>query len=118
MAGISGRIPTAAIASVGLIGGYGVARFTKKRPLGGLVLGAAGVAAGLRWHRVGGAPAVAGLGTLYLAGFAGSHPLAKRIGAWPAVLAVTATVSAAAWFASDLRDCPEGTTATRDETGI
>ncbi|KJY29105.1 hypothetical protein VR46_37415, partial [Streptomyces sp. NRRL S-444] len=78
------RVPSSAVAAAGLVGGYAVARWTKKRPLGGVVLGAAGLAAGREWHRRGGTPAAAGLGALYLAGFAGAHPLAKKVGAWPA----------------------------------
>ncbi|MET9322868.1 hypothetical protein ABZX75_22125 [Streptomyces sp. NPDC003038] len=95
------RVPSSVVAATGLIGGYAVARWTKKRPLGGVVLGAAGLAAGRQWHRRGGTPAAAGLGTLYLAGFAGAHPLAKRVGAWPAVCGAAAVVAAASWAVAD-----------------
>ncbi|TQF04063.1 hypothetical protein E6W39_19805 [Kitasatospora acidiphila] len=88
------RIPTAAIAAAGLIGGYGTARFTGKRPLGGAVLAAAGAGAAYQWRRDAGTGAAAGLTGLYLAAFGGSHPLAKKIGAWPSVLAVTGVVAA------------------------
>lgn len=75
--------------AAGLIGGYAVARYSGKRPLGGAVLAAAGVAAGSQWIKRG--PAVtAALGAAYLGAFGASHPLAKKIGAWPSVLAVTA----------------------------
>ncbi len=47
-----------------------------------------------------GVPAAAGLTTLYLAAFGGSHPLAKKIGAWPAVLTVTGVVAAASALAT------------------
>ncbi|MFJ7202858.1 hypothetical protein ACIQWR_04865 [Streptomyces sp. NPDC098789] len=95
------QVPTSVVAAAGLVGGYAVARWTRKRPLGGIVLGAAGIAAGREWHRRAGAPAAAGLGALYVAGFAGSHPLAKKIGAWPAVLSVAAVVAAASWTVAD-----------------
>ncbi|MEW2415101.1 hypothetical protein AB0953_15475 [Streptomyces sp. NPDC046866] len=95
------RVPSSAVAAAGLVGGYAVARWTRKRPLGGVVLGAAGLAAGREWHRSGGAPAAAGLGALYLAGFAGAHPLAKKVGAWPAVLGAAAVVAAASWAVAD-----------------
>ncbi|MFI8363965.1 hypothetical protein ACIGD1_27860 [Streptomyces sp. NPDC085612] len=95
------RVPSSAMAAAGLVGGYAVARWTKKRPLGGVVLGAAGLAAGREWHRSGGVPAAAGLGALYVAGFAGSHPLAKKVGAWPSVLGAAAVVATAAWVVSD-----------------
>lgn len=35
------RVPTSVVAAAGLVGGYAVARWTKVRPLGGVVLGAA-----------------------------------------------------------------------------
>ncbi|MEV0189038.1 hypothetical protein AB0I39_10960 [Kitasatospora purpeofusca] len=87
--------PAALTAAGGLVGGYGVARWSGKRQLGGAVLAVAGAGAAAQWHRRSGAPAAAALTGLYLAAFGGSHPLAKRIGAWPAVLAVTGVVTAA-----------------------
>ncbi|QES48430.1 hypothetical protein DEJ50_11985 [Streptomyces venezuelae] len=95
------QVPTSAVAAAGLVGGYAVARFTRKRPLGGVVLGAAGIAAGRVWHRRLGTPATAALSALYVAAFAGSHPLAKKVGAWPAVLGVTGVVATAAWVVAD-----------------
>ncbi|MER8183491.1 hypothetical protein [Kitasatospora sp. NPDC094015] len=89
------RIPTAAVAAAGLVGGYGAARWTGRRELGGAVLAAAGATAAVRWQRAAGTPTAAALTGLYLAAFGGSHPLAKRIGAWPAVFAVTGVVAAA-----------------------
>jgi hypothetical protein len=38
---------------------------------------------------------------VYAAAFAGTHPLAKRIGAWPAVFAGAAVSGAAAWVLCD-----------------
>ena len=49
------------------------------------------------WPRV----AAAGLSALYVGAFGLSHPLAKRIGAWPSVLAVTAVASGTAYLVSD-----------------
>ncbi|GAA1986161.1 hypothetical protein [Kitasatospora viridis] len=89
------KVPTAAIAAAGLIGGYGVARFTGRRPAGGAVLAVAGAGAAYQWRRSAGTGAAAALTGLYLTAFGGSHPLAKRIGAWPSVLAVTGVVAAA-----------------------
>jgi hypothetical protein len=37
----------------------------------------------------------------YLAAFGVSHPLAKKIGAWPSVFTVAAAASAAAYVAAD-----------------
>lgn len=90
------RIPTAPVVAGSLIGGYLVARETGIRPLGGVVLAAGGALAASQWRRRG--PVVTGvLLTTYLGGFGASHPLAKKIGAWPAVISV-ATVSAAASY--------------------
>ncbi|MFE0653036.1 hypothetical protein ACFVZH_31135 [Streptomyces sp. NPDC059534] len=91
------RIPSPAIAAVGLVGGYAVARWTKKRPLGGVVLAAAGGVAVREWREVGGVKVAAGLGVAYVGAFAGSHPLAKRIGAWPAVFSVAGGMAVASW---------------------
>ncbi|MFE0700489.1 hypothetical protein [Streptomyces sp. NPDC058872] len=94
------RTPSSAIAAVaatGLVGGYAVARWTGKRPLGGVVLALAGGVAAREWQRVGGGKAAAGLTGAYVAAFAGSHPLAKRIGAWPAVFSVAGGMAAASW---------------------
>ncbi|GAA2122496.1 hypothetical protein GCM10009759_73020 [Kitasatospora saccharophila] len=95
------RFPaTAAVAATGLIGGYATARFSGRRELGGAVLAVAGAAAAVRWGRRSGVPAAAGLTALYLGAFGGSHPLAKKIGAWPAVLTVTGVVAAASALAT------------------
>lgn len=75
------------IAAASLVAGYAVARATGIRPLGGVVLAAGGIAAGSRWVKVGVAQTV-GLSALYLGAFGASHPLAKKIGAWPSVLTV------------------------------
>ena len=72
------------------VGGYVVARESGIRPLGGVVLGAAGLYAGRSWVAKAGGAGAAGLATVYLGGFGASHVLAKKIGAWPAVLAVAA----------------------------
>ncbi|MEV8588022.1 hypothetical protein AB0424_13925 [Streptomyces sp. NPDC051180] len=91
------RISPPAIAAAGLVGGYAVARWTRKRPLGGAVLAVAGGVAAREWQQVGGVKASVGLTTAYVAAFAGSHPLAKKIGAWPAVFSVAGAVAAASW---------------------
>ncbi|MFE7773132.1 hypothetical protein ACFU5O_04375 [Streptomyces sp. NPDC057445] len=91
------RIPAAAVAASGLIGGYGVARWTRKRPLGGVALAAAGAVAARQWQQQAGSKAAAGLSAAYVAAFAGSHPLAKKVGAWPAVFTVAGGVALASW---------------------
>lgn len=94
---------TAPIVAGAMIGGYLAARETGVRPLGGAVLAAGGIAAGRRWLTTAGPRAAAALTTVYLAGFGLSHPLAKRIGPWPAVLAAAGTSAAAAHLVADRR---------------
>lgn len=96
-------LPTAAITAGSLIGGWQLARRTGIRPLGGAVLAAGGVVAGREWARRT-SPAVTGaLVATYVGAFGLSHPLAKRIGPWPSVLAVAAVTAAASYVLSDRR---------------
>ena len=98
------RIPTAPLVAGSLVGGYLVARETGIRPLGGVVLAAGGIVAGREWVRHAGPGTAAVLTVIYLGGFGASHPLAKKMGAWPAVLTAAGTSAAAAWALSDRRD--------------
>ncbi len=97
------RVPTAPIVAGSLVGGYLVARETKVRALGGAVLAAGGALAGREWVRSVGPVGAAALGAVYLGGFGASHPLAKKIGPWPAVLSVAGVSAAAAYVVSDRR---------------
>uniref|UniRef100_UPI001CC925E5 hypothetical protein n=1 Tax=Streptomyces sp. LS1784 TaxID=2851533 RepID=UPI001CC925E5 len=63
---------------------------------------AAGAGAAVQWRRSSGTGTAAALTGLYVAAFGGSHPLAKRIGAWPSVFAVTGVVAAASTAATAL----------------
>jgi hypothetical protein len=94
-------IPSSVIAASGLVGGYGVARWTRKRQLGGVVLAAAGAAAANQWRQQAGGKAAGALTVTYIAAFAGSHPLAKKVGAWPAVFGVAGAVALASWAVAD-----------------
>lgn len=88
-------IPSSLVSSAGLVLGYKVARDTGDRQLGGAVLAAAGLGAFALWKRDAG-PLTAGLLTAaYVGAFGGSHPLAKKIGAWPSVATVTAAMGTA-----------------------
>ncbi|WP_245920723.1 hypothetical protein [Brachybacterium timonense] len=95
------QVRTAPVVTVGLIGGWLTARETGIRPLGGVVLAAAGLWAGRTWLARTGGATTAALGATYLLGFGLSHPLAKKIGAWPAVLTVTAVSAGASALLSD-----------------
>ncbi|MBZ8177114.1 hypothetical protein GP475_05065 [Corynebacterium poyangense] len=94
-------VNTAAVVTTGLIGGWLTARETGIRPLGGALLAAAGAWSARSWARKTSIPTTVLLSGLYVAGFGLSHPLAKKIGSWPAVLSVTAVSAGAAWAFSD-----------------
>lgn len=85
-----------AVAAFGLAGGFLAARQTGRRDLGGTLFAAAGAWCAWDWYRTSGPAAAAGLSAVYVAAMGGSHPLAKRIGAWPAVAVATAVTVAAA----------------------
>ncbi|MDO5032853.1 hypothetical protein [Corynebacterium sp.] len=95
------EVSTATTVALGLIGGWLTARETGIRPLGGVVLGAAGLWAGRSWLAKTNPATTAGLSALYAGAFGASHPLAKKIGSWPAVLTVTAVAAGAAYALSD-----------------
>lgn len=101
LAGVA--VPSAPIAAGSLIGGYLVARETGVRPLGGAVLAAAGAYLTRRWSKDAGGPAAGVLLATYLGCFGVSHPLARRIGAWPSVLSVAAASAAASHLLADRR---------------
>lgn len=89
---------TAILTAAGLVGGYATARKTGNRPLGGAVLGAAGLAAFSRWTKAAGAGRATALTALYVGAFGASHPLSKKLGAWESVGAVTAATSLASFI--------------------
>lgn len=94
-------VHTAPLAALGLIGGYLSARESGIRAVGGVLLGAAGLYCGRTWLAKSGSGVTAGLSVIYIGGFAVSHPLAKKIGAWPSVLAVSALAAGASWWFVD-----------------
>ncbi|MGW5668365.1 hypothetical protein [Micromonospora sp. NPDC003776] len=96
-------LPTAATTAGSLIGGWQLARRTGNRPLGGVVLAAGGVVAGRKWARRTSPAVTAALVATYVGAFGLSHPLARRIGAWPSVLAVAALTAAASYALADRR---------------
>ncbi len=96
-------LPTAPIVAASLVGGYLVARETKIRPLGGAVLAVGGAISTRKWVETSGPVGAAALNAVYLGSFGLSHPLAKKIGAWPAVFSAAGASAAAAWLVSDRR---------------
>lgn len=93
-------VPTAPLVAAGLAGGFVVAQQTGNRPLGGAVFAAVGAYCAPSWARQG-APTAAALGATYAAAMGLSHPLAKRIGAWPSIAVVSAVTATAAYVLSD-----------------
>ncbi|MCS6711955.1 hypothetical protein JSY14_07955 [Brachybacterium sp. EF45031] len=98
---IAADVATAPVVATGLVGGYVTARETGVRPLGGVVLAAAGAWAARSWLARRGPATTAALTAGYLAAFGLSHPLAKKIGAWPSVSVVTAAAAGAAHLVAD-----------------
>lgn len=95
------RLPTAPVAAGSLIAGYAVARASGVRQLGAVPLALGAAWCGRRWRRAAGTPVAAGLLGVYAGAFGGSHPLAKKIGAWPSVLTVAAVSAGASWALAD-----------------
>ncbi|WP_432484168.1 hypothetical protein [Kineococcus esterisolvens] len=83
------RTPTSPVVAGAVLGGYAIGRGTGDRKLAGAALLAALGWSAPRWATAS-VPLAAGLtaGTLALVGL--SHPLSRRVGPWPAVLASTA----------------------------
>lgn len=95
------RLPTAAVSAGSLIGGYAVGRATGQRPLAGVPLAIGGTLCGLQWQREVGPSVTGALLATYVGAFGASHALAKKIGAWPSVLTVSAVTAAAAYVFAD-----------------
>lgn len=93
-------VPTAVVAAGSLVAGFAVAQATDVRALGGVVLLAGAAWCGRQWWRRGPVTTV-GLLVGYAGAFAGSHVLAREIGAWPSVISVSAAVGLASWVAAD-----------------
>ena len=94
-------IRTAPVVAASLIGGYLVASKSKNRKLGGAVLGVGGIIAKTEWMKTSGPATTAVLSGIFYGGFGLSHPLAKKIGAWPAVLTVAGISAASAHLLND-----------------
>lgn len=96
-------VNTSSLVGLGLIGGWLTARETGIRPLGTVPMIAALGWANRTWAAKGGVPLAVGLTGTFIGAFGASHPLAKKIGAWPSVIAVTAVAAGAAHFLSDVK---------------
>lgn len=97
------KASSASFVTLGLVGGWVLAKETGIRPLGGVVYAACGLLAGRSWRARNKPATVAALTAGYIAAFGLSHPLAKKIGAWPSVIGVTAASAGAAYALSDAK---------------
>lgn len=96
---------SSAVAVLGLPGGFFIAWRTGRRELGGALFAAAGAWCARDWYRVSGPAAAAGLSAVCVTAMGGSHLLARRVGAWPSVVAVTAVTVAAAEVVTRMAAC-------------
>jgi hypothetical protein len=85
------------------VAGYGIARTTGQRPLGGLVLAAGTAWCAREWVRRRGTPTALALTGIQVCAFVASHRLARNLGAWPSVLATSMASGAAAKLVADRR---------------
>jgi hypothetical protein len=69
--------------------------------LGGAVFVGAGAFAAWQWLRTSGPGVMGVLLGIYAVALGVSHPLAKKVGAWPSVLGVTAVASGASYALGD-----------------
>ncbi len=97
------QIPTAPVAAGSLIVGFGVAVASGSRPLGGTAMLAGGLWCMRTWTLRHGARTAAELTGVAFTAFVISHALARAIGAWPSVLAVSAVTAAVTWMRADSR---------------
>ncbi len=96
-------IPTAPVAAGSIVAGYLVARSAGRRQVGAAVLVPAATWCAWRWRKQAGGASAGGLLGVYLAAVAGSHPLAKKVGTWPAVLGGAGAAGLASWLVADRR---------------
>jgi hypothetical protein len=99
-------IPTAPVAAGSLISGYAVAVASGSRPLGGIVMLIGGMWCVREWTRRRGPRTAITLACVALGAFIVSHVLALGIGAWPAVLLVSALLAAVSWLRADRPSAP------------
>ena len=96
-------VPTAPIVAGSMVGAYVVANATEHRQLGGVVMAVGGGVSLPQWVRNAGPIGAAALTAVYVGSMGVSHPVAKKIGAWPAVFAAAGVSALAAWAISDRR---------------
>jgi hypothetical protein len=115
---VPARLPvTGTLAALGLIGGFAVAVASGSRPLGGVVLVVFAVPCVWLWLRRDGRQTAIRLSVCGVAAFALSHALGLVIGAWPAVLVVSAAMALICWRWSDRHHLVEPAASARPGAG-
>lgn len=94
---------TSLISAGSLVGGYAAGKATGQRPLAGVVTAAGAAVCARQWLRRTGPGTTAALLAVMVGGLGASHPLARKVGAWPSVLGVGALTGLAAHLLADRR---------------
>jgi multisubunit Na+/H+ antiporter MnhG subunit len=95
------RVPTSLLSALGLITGFGTATGTGSRPAGGVVMALFGLTCIYFWVKRDGNATALRLTLVGLTAFVLSHVIGMAIGAWPAVLLVSAVTAWLCWRWSD-----------------
>jgi hypothetical protein len=83
------------------LAGWGAVEATGSRPVGGAVLLAGGLGCAAVWRKRHGTRTAVELTGVGFSAFVLSHILALAIGAWPAVLSVSAIAAVIVWLKAD-----------------
>src|SRR5476649_812948 len=94
-------LPSAPFAAGTLLAGWAAVEVTGSRPVGGVVLLCGGLGCAALWQRRHGTRTALTLSAVGFSAFVLSHVLALAIGAWPAVLSVSAITAVIVWLKAD-----------------
>jgi hypothetical protein len=97
------RVPTSLLAALGLITGFATAAGTGSRPAGGIIMALFGLTCIYFWVKRDGNATAVRLTLVGLTAFVLSHLIGMVIGAWPAVLLVSAVTAWLCWRWSDVK---------------
>jgi hypothetical protein len=94
-------LPSAPFAAGTLLAGWAAVEVSGSRPVGGAVLLAGGLGCAALWRKRHGTRTALALTGVGFSAFVLSHVLALAIGAWPAVLTVSAISAVIVWLKAD-----------------
>jgi CHASE2 domain-containing sensor protein len=95
------HLPSAPFAAGTLLAGWAAVEVTGSRPVGGVVLLCGGLGCAALWQRRHGTRTALTLSAVGFSAFVLSHVLALAIGAWPAVVSVSAIAAVIVWLNAD-----------------